>query len=500
MIKLYNQTIKQSNNQSIKMSDIMKTSVLQFHTKKDGFFYEGRNSVNHFGVFFLELNETPILTQRQFVCSMNDMSGSMSDFCDDGSTKIQHLHATLENIVILFSEKSAQITMEITGFDDKITEVLMPTEIRHNDDDADDNEEKAGHQVTQICQKIKEILKPRNSTDIGLALKHAKSRIENIESLLQASFSEKHLIFMTDGNITKGVMNYAKLQSQISKDSRNYFIGFGDDHDYQLLQTLAQTHSDAYYYVDKIENAGLVFGEIIHSILYTALKNITITAENGEIYDFVINKWTNQIVVPYLCGEAKKQYHVRSPTPELCQISYTACEVPTGNIYMSSETVIPNLEYEDGTIVETDLRKYMYRQVTLELLSQAVELVQKYDGDVPYKEEANMREKIHDFRKNLQLFADEYTDESDKLFMKQLCDDLYICEKTIHSKTALLYTNVRKTSQGSGGSYNITKINEYELYNVYDISGDDYEISQDTMNLNNTSTTQCQIMRQCSQR
>jgi len=465
----------------MQMSKIVKNAFVEFHTKKDGFYYEERStSTNHFGVFFLELNESPILKTPQFVYSSNDMSGSMSEYCDDGSTKMKHLHTTLENIIALFSKKSAEIGMEIVGFDNIITEVISATKINHNDE----------RQVNEICKKINKILKPRNSTDIGLALNHAKSKLG---SELSSSFSEKHFIFMTDGNITKGEKKIANLQSQIPTGSRNYFIGFGIDHDYILLQSLAETYSDAYYYVDKIENAGLVFGEIIHSILYTALKDIIITVENGEIYDFVKNEWTDKIKVPYLCGEAKKQYHVRSATPELFEITHSACEVSTGNIYMSTEIAVPDLENGDGEIIETDLRKYMYRQVTLQLLSEALELAKKYNR-VPYEEQEELREKIYNFRHELQIYANDCSNENEQQFMKQLCDDLYICEKMMNSKYMLLYTNVRKTSQGSGGSYNITKIENYQFYN------DDYEISQDALNRSNTSETQCEIMRECSQR
>ena len=141
------------------------------------------------------------------------------------------------------------------------------------------------NQIDEIYAKIRSILRPRRTTNIGNALCDAKQKLE-----LQRD-TDRNFIFMTDGNITDGEVDIEMLRTFVPENSRNYFIGFGADHDFRLLQKLA-SNGGAYYYVDKIENAGLVFGEIIHSILYTALKNVIITVENGEIYDFEKNEWT----------------------------------------------------------------------------------------------------------------------------------------------------------------------------------------------------------------
>jgi hypothetical protein len=450
------------------MSDIIAKSIIEFHNKPDGYQYSSDDKI--FGVFFLEIANTPMTTDPQFVHSGNDMSGSMSDPCNDGRTKMQHLHLTLENIINLFSRNadSANITLEITGFDDKMENVLSPTKIVND-----------YKQVEEINAKIKQILRPRGSTDIHIALKNAQ------EKMALQQHKSKNFLFMTDGNITVGTTNNELLQQSVPADSRNYFIGFGADHDFRLLQNLAATNSGAYYYVDRIEKAGLVFGEIIHSILYTALKNIVITTTNGEIYDFIKNEWTTRITLPYLCGEASKQYHVRSATPDTFEINYSAEEVLTGNIGVWTETPLPDLENEDGTIELVDLRKYMYRQRTLELLAEAAVMCR--DLNATNQNKKDMQIALHDFRKELE----EYNDSSD--YTKQLCDDLYICEKTIHTDKALLYTVTRQMAQGSGGSYNITQVeNEND-------DEDGYEISPSALNRTCTSSTQERVMRECSQ-
>ena len=452
--------------------------MIEFHTKTNGYKLFTEESQQNFGVFFLELESTSMTSEPQFVHSGNDMSGSMSDSCNDGRTKMQHLHLTLENIVNLFSKNadSANITLEITGFDDKMEEVILPTKI--------ENDIK---QIDIITNKIKSVLRPRACTNIEIALKDAQKKLAYTDNI--HTNSAKNFLFMTDGNITSGSDDIEVLMTSVPTNSRNYFIGFGQDHDFQLLQTLA-SNGGAYYYIDKIENAGLVFGEIIHSILYTALKNVVITTTNGEIYDFEKNEWTTLLKVPYLCGEANKQYHVRSLTPDTFEINYSAENVLTGNINMWTETSLPNLELEGTLVVPVDLRKYMYRQRTLELLADAAKLSR--NNCATFENKKKHQELMRDFRKELEEYAKEYSEPVDIAYMKQLCDDLYISEKTINTDKALLYTTARRNAQGSGGSYNITQVEE----DIVD--EEDYEISRVALNRTCTSSTQERVMRECS--
>jgi hypothetical protein len=91
---------------------------------------------------------------------------------------------------------------------------------------------------------------------------------------------------MTDGKAVNGEKNPTKLLNYVSDNFENIFVGFGTDHDYNMLEILSSKINDSYYYVDNIENTGLVYGEIIHSILYKSLSKIVLKIENGEIkYD-----------------------------------------------------------------------------------------------------------------------------------------------------------------------------------------------------------------------
>ena len=88
---------------------------------------------------------------------------------------------------------------------------------------------------------------PRGTTNIQKALQKAgESVIENIQSV--------H-IFMTDGRPTTGAMKYESLVTYLP-DIKNDFIGFGLNHDENLLKKLADKGSGEYHFIDNLENGG----------------------------------------------------------------------------------------------------------------------------------------------------------------------------------------------------------------------------------------------------
>lgn len=136
-----------------------------------------------------------------------------------------------------------------------------------------------------------------------------------------------------------------------------------------------------YFYVAEIEKAGLVFGEVIHQMLYTALTNITIEITNAEIYDYKTNTWNTKLHIDSIVSEATKTYHIRSANPDIVTAKIS------GQSAIHNETVpsvleeniipLPPLQHEDGTPLapdnknNCDLRVYMLRQRTQELMFKA---------------------------------------------------------------------------------------------------------------------------------
>ena len=479
------------NIQPLNNNDRMiKSSLVLFHEKEvDESIY---SSEAQFGIYTLEIESLPMTKSEQEVLSMNDGSGSMADICCDRRSKMQHLQLTLKNIVTLLSANSEKLNsrLEIIGFDDLMMEVIPKTKITNDP-----------NQVDAIHKRIKSVLRPRGGTDIGLALKKSQEKLQHIPAEdLPTPTIKKSLIFMTDGIITAGIKDLESLKKLTPNNSQNYFVGLGADHDYKLLQSLASINSGSFYYVDKIENAGLVFGEIIHSILYTALRNVTIRVTNGEIYDFKTNQWLTEITVPNLCSESKKNYHIRSINLSIFSLTLTGLKNDNSPFVLADEIPLPPLE--DPIIGElsknNDLTKYMFRQRVLELLHISVTIA---ENELATNEEKTLhQEAMINLRKKIEAYSEKQEEQEEKDYLKQLQDDLYISCKTLKSQNALLYTVARQNAQGRESSYNMTQIEREDAMQYEDENeNENYTLCKKGISRAYTTNTQMQVMRGVSE-
>jgi hypothetical protein len=379
----------------------------------------------HFGVIQILVDEVPINMSPIFILFTSDISGSMSDKCVDGSTKMEHVIHTIRNILVLFAEKSQsghEIWVQVVGFDDKIDDIITPVRVTNENLDT-------------LLNQLK-IMRPRNGTNIEMAMKNASNVL--------SKFSEEHPDFLishiltTDGNSTCGNCNLTYLSSLVVPKYINTLIGYGYDHSAQLLNTMANNKNTQYFFIDKIENGGLVFGEIIHSILYQALTDLVIQVKEGDgfIYNYATNKWENTLTVGSLAGEANKVYHICSSNPEnvTFDISYI-------DMTKTSHCLSPS------TIPTTDLSKYLFRQRTLELLFESRNSQSK----------SSFHSQVNLFLQQLKQYMSHYQLLEDPFFMG-LHDDIVIIINTAHTEYNDMFTIARGNSNGKGLSYNVSEI------------------------------------------
>lgn len=447
-----------NENMTFSRESLIKSTKMSLHTKpvdngQDFVLFEDKEY--KFGILELEVLETPMINTQQIIDASIDMSGSMSDPCGDGRTKMQHSIHTLKNIINVLADsngKEADTFISVVGFDDAIVNVMdltKPTE---------DN-------MGELRQKIDNKLYPRNGTDLNLSLEKTKERtMKNAEEWPHKNLIQTN-ITMTDGLANKGNLSYSHMETQVPENSTNIFIGFGSDHDAVGLQRLAAKGAgNSYYYVDKIENAGIVFGEILHGILYKALRNVKISVENGEIYDFRTNTWSNLLIVESLTSEAKKTYHLRSKTPDDACVKIVGQSIVHGDLddsmLVENEYFLPDLISEDtGEVHEVDLTKFMHRQKAQELVYKAHKL-----STISRDEEINYLPK--DIKEDLTKFSkylDDYMKKnnlSEDEFYKTLYADIFITLRTFGTRRAAMYSGSRHVSQGQERSYNVCEIDE----------------------------------------
>jgi hypothetical protein len=139
--------------------------------------------------------------------------------------------------------------------------------------------------------------------------------------------------------------------------------------------------------------------------------------------------------------------------------------------------------------MDIDLTQNKFRQKVLELLAE----VETYNNNTKREQQP----KTNDIKlklKKLLIEMKDYMDKNqlrDNLFMKVLCDDVFISYKTFGTRHSSLYTHSRQTSQGKQEIYNNTRMPhddyrllpltqpiDYDTYCVND-SDSDYDIEEE---------------------
>ena len=388
-----------------------------------------------FGLLSLKAALSPMTTEELEILFEVDNSGSMSDMCSDGRTKMQHILHTLKNMILFLKENPMlKVRVSIHSFDDNICEVVSHTQVNDTT-------------FNEIIAKISTI-HPRNSTNIENALDDVNRYFNSLPPTCK-----KVSILMTDGMPTAGNASPEFLRTCVNDSITNVFIGFGLDHDAKLLKTISSGENSSYYFIDKLENAGLVYGEVLHGLIYKFMERVQISVTNGLIYDYTTNTWTSSLYICNIVSEAHKFYQLTSETPSECVVKVTGYNVPNGSEFTA---IIPVQEER------TDLTNYMYRQRTQELLFKVNEYNNNEDTSTKdYIEKQNdrkaLRKELHDFFEELKKYMSD-NQLQDNILLKNLCDDIYICYRTFGTNYGFMYCAARECSQGQQRAYTATQL------------------------------------------
>ena len=422
-----------------------------------------------FGILSLTTEKTEPIKVPLAIFFDVDCSASMSDTCSDGRTKMQHIILTLNNILRVFSNmENTECYIAVDAFDHEIKPIFDFIQITSTN-------------VNTYNEKISAIY-PTGSTDIEKSLINAKTKIN---SYIEKNPTHKVVhIQLTDGDSTAGCNNPDKLAEIVDERYTNIFIGFGNTHNSYMLNTLASKKYGEYLFVDKIENAGFVYGEIINNLVYSLIEEGFIEVDDCEIYDWKKNIWTNKLVIPKIAGDIKKTYHIRCNDIEDVSININGRLIGNDTVELLCETdPLPDLfDFDTNIVKPNDLTQYMYRQKVQEILYMINEYNTKDKKNIvdssdlsqfstPTKnnnnvkthvEKLKIRENVKTLFTHLKKYRDSFNDdETDKKqFIKVLMDDLYVSYKTMNTFTSHMYSCARQTSQGRQYSYNVTNIED----------------------------------------
>jgi hypothetical protein len=455
------------------ISDIFEEIVVSFQNSKIGSkigelpIYDST-----FGILNMKAKSVAVTTKSQdFVFSI-DNSGSMSDVCSDGRTKMRHILHTLKNMIHYFNDNHlihANIT--VFTFEDTVCKIIERMCVTTEN-------------IRDIISMI-DTIRPMSSTNIEAALISSKEYITELKTLYPNT--EISHIFMTDGDATSGSTDHIVLRQHVDRSVNNAFIGVGIEHDSTLLNLLGGNTNCSYHFIDKLETAGFVYGEILHEILYKSLKNGELEIKNGLIYNYKSNLWTNKLAIGDIIGESDKTYHIISDNPACCIITISGTNYKEDIRTDYNTLVFFDEDINNNNDNNNDITKYIFRQRTLQLLFEINEfeteklkkssfdsntnnitsgLARGFNSGLSIntlinnqeinQKESNLKAKLREFITEIKNYINNNHLTNDK-FLKNLCDDIYISYKTMGSKYGKMYTCARQTSQGTQRCYNVTE-------------------------------------------
>lgn len=436
------------------MSSIIEHSYSEFHTSSIVPLSNIVNENEKFGIISLKIKKTNIINTPTLFLFTIDTTGSMDEPAYKNITKLQVVKQTFRSIMNYLSKLETQVFVRVDSFNETVNNVI-------------DNILISQDNVNEIISKIDALYSDR-STNIGEALKQANNTMKQY-SIENPEHQVVH-IFMTDGQPTSGITNTDELVKIVDTKFTNNFVGFGFDHNALLLQKLSDLENSEYLFVDNMENTTLIYGEIIHRYLYSAIKNAEFVIENGVIYNWKTNTWDSKLIEPIIVSEIEKYYHIK--TTNIADINIKLYGVNTEDNNNSLQLldvidILPDLiqlkeknnednsdEYisddDDVEIVPVDLSKYMFRQRTQELLFKSKNAVcENYHKKQEIKTELkNFFKIMRDYMKNNNLIKDK--------FMITLCDDICITYRSYGTEQGVMYTTSRSASQGRQQTYNVT--------------------------------------------
>jgi hypothetical protein len=388
-----------------------------------------------FGVLTIKAASAPVTRNPVFILFTVDRTDSMSETDLHGNSKMHYVKETFKKMIDFISKKDAPVYVRIHAFNISV-EVVVDTILV------------TPYNAADIINKITSV-RTADCTAIDCAMQAANEAM--LDYMSQNPSHSVHHIFMTDGEATAGVQTHSLLAEMVIESFPNTFIGFGGNHNAELLRRMSDRDLANYDIVDNNENTGLVYGDIIHGLLYPAAKNITMHADNALLYDWKTNRWVADLSEPILVGESTRTYHVKTSTPADATIEIRGQTDGSDEIQLfDTAFVMPDLEsMETGEIISStvDLTRFVFRQAVQQIMFEARcldttrrSLVSQFKDTL-----ATMFRKLRVYIRKSDLIGDP--------MLTQLCDDLYITHRTLGTRNGKMFTLARQSTQGRQRSH-----------------------------------------------
>lgn len=440
-------------------------SILQFNTPENKLPVEifdipkEGEQLYHFGVLEISTPEKDAITYTWDVKFDIDRSGSMSDSCMDGRTKMQHIKLVLSNILRLFaSYENMTFNVSVDSFDHNLNVVFDFVHITKDN-------------VNIYIEKINSI-HPDGQTNLLLPIKKTMQQMRDRERDFPAN---KRLHFLLTDGVDTCNNSPKTITSSFAPQYDTIVFGFGIDHDSKTLMAIGEKPFCEYAFIAEIEKAGIVYGEYIHNVLYRCIEDIRISVANAEIYCWKTNTWGNTLSIGNLASGLTKSYYVRtiqSPYDVCGEIHGRECII---DISIAEYTklddfeTMPHLIDENGKSDVTKINDHSFRLKILELMYEVAyidddEETRDYHNKWAkllkppsyHQKKDKLKQKLNDLYKIIRAYKTTVYGDVENTFIASLMDDLYIAHRSFDMRYGRLYTATRQRTQGSQNVYTPT--------------------------------------------
>lgn len=425
-----------------RFTQIIRNATLEFHTDKMPIpIFE--NSEDRFGIIKINMEKTdPIQTPLHIYCNL-DISESMNEYTTGSNRKINYIKQTMKLMLNYLVEKiTSEIWIQI-GIFSTFYEILIPMQILSSES------------IENMLNKI-QMISVFGFTNIELALKETKKIME--EEILENPTHKYMHIFLTDGHPTEGNCNILDLSTLVSKQYPNLFIGYGCDHNSELLKLcVADDLKNSYQFVDNFEMTGQVYAEMLYSVLFCSINDPFIKIENGYIYDAKKDIWTQELYLPTWISEKEYIYHIKSSNIDIVSI----------DIYCGDNELLYNVsKIHELEIIETNrLDKFIFKQRTIELLSNMLATIN--NDEIDNNNSINQRrQEMSDFYKCIRTYMRDNCLMEDT-FMKILCEDLVISYRSANTQFSEMHILSRRNAQATQSLYRSGSSNTRDYSQIY---------------------------------
>ncbi len=186
----------------------------------------------------------------------------------------------------------------------------------------------------------------------------------NVKSVLRAN-EKSGLLLLTDGHANNGVRDTEGLIEIFKKIVEEFprlsiaSIGYGTDHNADLLKAVAEETLGKYTIVDSIDTTAFAFGDVIGGLMscYAQLTTLVMPMGSKIHGPYTIKNGTHVLLGDIYAG-TKTLLLLDVPTAELSNVSITATVLPGLESINKKLTYTPLLD--NDTIIEVELTRLRF--------------------------------------------------------------------------------------------------------------------------------------------